>query len=298
MWANGNLDYSEINSIWESKLKNNKTDLESQIIETIKNKNIVIVLDSYKKVIYGLYSPSFTKINSYEFRSEFIRCYQNYGIPLIDKKYKKTAYGELIEKFTFNSNLPQNNEAVKLEVHIIYGLNNGYSSFRFKIGRTILVCENGLTEIESRKLTQLKHTNNASIPLFIERIKNDLTKYNLDFQNKISVAKSRTISEVKLKEFYSRIHVGSIVKDRIKKRLETEIKLYGSNEWALSQSLTNLATHFYKKGADMHHEKILMETGSDIIDYSLETILDFTVKEEYYGEYKTYGNFLPKSYLL
>jgi hypothetical protein len=71
----------------------------------------------------------------------------------------------------------------------------------------------------------------------------------------------------------------------------------GRNEWALSQAFTHVGTHFYKAGNDKHHERIITEVGSSILDKSVEYVLNAEVREVISGELHTFGNLLPERLL-
>jgi len=295
IWNGTQNGYDKLIDNWNNEIKNSKPGLENKISESLKKKNSILLLDESQKKLYGIISPSFNEIDPVKFRTEFINNYQSFGRPDDQTvKFTKTRFGEVIENFTFKQpEVKKGGEPVKYKIGLIYGLNNGYSSFRFQVTRTILVCKNGLTKVEKRNFAQLKHTKTASIPDFVEKVKEGMDNYSIDFQKIIDQAKNRSVNKIEFDELFHRLHVSEIVKRRVKERFEIERNNSGNNEWAVSQSFTNMATHFYKRGL---HEKILTEVGSDILDSSINNVLLLPTKLVSYGEQKAYENLLPKEY--
>lgn len=295
IWEEEQNDYDKLINNWNIEIKKDKLALENKIKESLKRKQSILLLDKGKMNLYGIISPNFTEIDPLEFRTEFLNNYHSLGKPDDQvKRISRTRFGEIVENFTFKQpEVKKLREPVKLDIGLIYGLNNGYSSFRIRITRTILVCENGLTTVESRKLAQLKHTKYANIPNFVRQVKQNMDTYSDHFQRVIDNAKNRPIYKNEFDELFQRLHVSEVVKGRVKERFEIEKNNSGNNEWALSQSFTNLATHFYKRG---HHEKILTEVGSDILDNSINHVLSMPIRLDYYGNNKTYKSMLPKDY--
>jgi hypothetical protein len=295
MWRESD-EYKSVYQRWNAEYSNNKLSLVKNIIEKLKESSSILLLDDRSKKLYGIISEHFTQIDPLDFRNKFLEEYSDMGSPLKNEsKSERTPFGELIEKYSFNeSSLRKCKEPIEYNLQIIYGLNNGYSSFRVKLGRTILVCTNGLTVFEGLNSAKLKHTNNASISEFVNDVKADTLRYNHHFQETIESAKNRKVQSGQLNELFQRLHLATVVKNRIKDRFEDEKTDYGNNEWALSQSFTHLSTHFYKAGSDRYHQRILTEVGSDILDGSVESVLDQKVKQNYFGELQTFGNLLPK----
>lgn len=286
-----------INKHWYERIKNHKVELANEIKTKLLQQNATLLLDVEKNTLYGIISDQFCEINQLKFRSEFIDTYKTYGLSEKAANNNLTFFGEPREKFTFNANnFRKVGEPVTYGIGIIYGLNNGYSSFRIALDRTILVCKNGMTSVEKLHFAQLKHTKEYSIPAFIENIKNNIFEYDEFFQKVISGAKIRSINPNQVNELFARLHVTTVIKNRIKERFEIEKAATGENEWSLSQAFTYLATHFYKTYPDKHNGSILTEVGSNILDNSLEYVLDSSMKEYAYGEYKTYGNLMPRGF--
>jgi len=288
-------EYGSIFEKWDQDYKGDKQALAEKIAKSLKEKSSVLLVDNKSNRLYGIVSDHFTHIDPLIFRDKFIESYKSIGMPLNNvKKTEKTPFGELIEKYSFNeTSLKKVDEPINYTLKVIYGLNNGYSSFRVKIGRVILVCENGLTEFEGIKSAKLKHTKDADVSLFVDKVKKEVLEYNQNFQEIIQKAKERAINFENVSELFQRLHVATVVKNRIKARLSTEIVDNGKNEWALSQAFTHIATHFYRVGNDTHHEKILTEVGSNILDHSVGNVLSVEIKRLDFGELTTFGNILP-----
>jgi hypothetical protein len=294
MWQESD-EYKSVYQRWNAEYSNNKLSLVNNIIEKLKESSSILLLDDRSKKLYGIISEHFTQIDPLDFRNKFLEEYGGMGLPLKNEsKFERTPFGELIEKYSFDeSSLKHSKEKIDYGLHIIYGLNNGYSSFRVRLGRTIVICTNGLKAFEGIT-AKLKHVRNADISAFVKDVKENILEYNNKFQETIESAKNRKVQPGQLNELFQRLHLATVVKNRIKDRFEDEKTDYGDNEWTLSQSFTHLSTHFYKAGSDRYHQRILTEVGSDILDGSVESVLDQKVKQNYFGELQTFGNLLPK----
>jgi hypothetical protein len=295
IWPVKKDEYKSVYDKWENEYSSNKSNLANSIVNKLKESSSILLLDDSSNTLYGIISDHFSQIDPIEFRNRFLDEYRGTGMPLkTAAKFETTAFGELIEKYSFNESLLRKcNEPIEYNLQIIYGLNNGYSSFRVRLGRTVLICTNGLTAFDKLSSARLKHTSDADVSKFVHEIKADTLKYSHRFQETIEKSKNRNIRPSQLDELFHRLHVATVVKNRIKERFEIEKAYYGDNEWALSQAFTHLSTHFYGVGNNKHHEKILIEIGSDILDNSVEHVLDSEAKQIKFGELTTYGNLLP-----
>lgn len=277
----------------------NKTVVASRIAEALKKNRSILLLDMGKKSIYGFVSEQFCEINQLEFRSKFIDAYNEIGwAEITDEGIIHTAFGEPIEKFSFNALAKKIvGEPINYVAEIIYGLNNGISPYRIAVGRTILVCDNGLTRVQNLSFAKLTQTKEYDINGFINNIKNNIIEYDDSLQKLIDASKHRNLNTSFVNELFDRLHVTTVVKTRIKEQFKIEKSKTGETEWSLSQAFTFLSSHFYNHSSyDMHNRTVLREVGSNIIDNSLEYLLDQNVRETSYFKQKTWGNLLPRDF--
>ena len=276
-----------------------KTEVANRIAEALKKNRSILLLDIGKKTIYGVVSDQFCEINQLEFRSKFIDAYKEIGLSEISENgVGQTSFGEPIEIFSFNA-LPKRRvgEPIKYGSEVIYGLNNGISPFRIAVSRTILVCANGLTRVQNLSFAKLTQTKDYDINGFINNIKNNIIEYDDYLQKLIDASKHRNLNPSFVNELFDRLHVATVVKNRIKEQLDIEKSKTGETEWSLSQAFTFLSSHFYNHSFyERHNQRVLEEVGSNIIDNSLEYLLDQDVKETSYFKQKTWGNLLPRDF--
>lgn len=271
IWTEYDNNFWEVRQKWNAEIQKDKYKFEGKIAESLIEKKSILLIDNMQDELYGIISPNFHYIDVVNFRKKFLEIYRDYGIPFDSSITSKTQFGEVIENFSFeNKKRKIVGEPMKYDIGIIYGLNNGYSSFRFGIERTILVCKNGLTKVEKDKFIQLKHTKDYNIESFVKNMLGNVTEFEEEFQTKISEAKTRQLSKSASNEFIDKMFVPQIVKERVKLRVEDEKNIYGNNEWALSQAFTYLATHFYTGSFNKTNSQVLRDKGSQILDYSLE----------------------------
>jgi len=289
--------FDEINKKVQSEIATN-SEFNKTIADKLSSTDSILYINPKNSNIYGLVSSRFTELNPLEIRQNFESKFSDFGLPL-DENYSVgfTPFGEPFETYNFETpKLKTNNdEPINYQVKLIYGLNNGYSSYRIILKRKVLVCSNGMTSVERSEFAKLKHVANPNIESFIKKIEESVINYNTILQKKIQSAKNRQLNNKLIDETFNRLHTAQIVKNRVKNRLQTEINDYGNNEWALSQAFTNIATHFYKPSYDKKHEKILTEIGSSIVDQSLTEVINAPIKKTSYGNDFTYGNLLPKT---
>jgi hypothetical protein len=286
----------EIATYFKNRISIDKFDFEQQVASGLKSSDTILLLDEEKNLIYGIVSSNFEFMNQFEIRDEFINQYKIYGFPSADEyNVGFTKFNEPFEKFTFSSNTQARvGEEIGYSVFLIYGLNNGYSSYRVFLGREILVCSNGMTSIENAEFARLKHLKNPDIRTFINDIYETINRYDTRLQMQIERAKRAQIRQQEFEELFQRLHVSQAVKNRVLVQFQEEKLKTNNSEWSLSQSFTNVGTHFYGKSKDRHHEKMLISVGSEIIDSSLGEFLNSSSKKEKYGDFYTYGSLLPK----
>jgi hypothetical protein len=293
------LPYKEVIENVKREIEHNKLEFEDLVAKKLKETDSIILLDNSKQKIYGMVSSRFEFLNPLDIRNDFVSKFEEYGTPFTEKKSVGiTQFGEPFEKFSFIKNNFKHveGEPIGYSINLIYGLNNGYSSYRFSLNREILICSNGMTKAERIEFAKLKHKQNPNVSGFIDDINKSIVEYDLMLQNRIKEAKETSLGEKKNYELFRRLHVSQAVKDRVAKQYLTEKDKTGNTEWSLSQAFTNIGTHHYRPSFDKYHDKILTEVGSSIVDYSLEELLEAPVKKEKMGSLNTYGILLPKDY--
>lgn len=293
------MSYKDVIEKVEREIKHNRLEFEDLVTKKLKETDSIILLDNSKQKVYGMVSSRFGFLNPLEFRSNFMTHFQSYGAPIKNKSsVGKTIFGEPFEKFSFRKTNQDANvgEPIGYNIAMVYGLNNGYSSYRIKLDREVLVCENGMTTVEKSEFAKLKHISNPNMDGFITDIVKSVDAFDHEFQEKILNAKNRELTDSIRNDLFNRLHTSQAVKDRVINRLSMEIENSGNSEWSLSQAFTNIGTHYYRPSFDKYHDKILTEVGSSIVDYTLEQLLEAPVKKEKMGNLNTYGILLPKDY--
>jgi hypothetical protein len=295
IWKNN--DYSQIYSNWESAYS--QPNEFSNLIEKTLQSNDLRIKYSQKGSIYGILARNFHEVNPIDFREAFINDL-NKLVPAecIENSVKINQFGEVEESFNllWEKSAVKLNSPVKINLGIIYGLNNGYSSFRLKLIREILVCKNGLTNKEQNNI-RWKHTKKISLEEFSKKSLNQIYRHHKEMTDLINQSKGRELDYKLEQDFFERLHIVKAGKDRVRERLKVEIENEGRNEWALSQSLTNIGTHFYKGIGNKHNRETLIKTGTQILENNLSNLLEekSVLINTFFG--KSYGAMLPMNFL-
>jgi hypothetical protein len=295
IWRNN--DYSQIYSNWESAYSQ-PNEFSNLIEKTLQSNNLRIKY-SQKGHIYGILAPNFYEVNPIDFREVFIKDLTKLvPIQCIDNSANINRFGEVEEVFDlqWEKSKVKLNSPVKISLGIIYGLNNGYSSFRLNLIREILICKNGLTNEEKNNI-RWKHTKDIALEEFSKKSLNHIYLHHKELTNLINHSKERELNSESEQEFFERLHIVKAGKDRVRERLKVEIKNEGQNEWALSQALTNIGTHFYKGRRNKYHRETLITTGTQILENNLSTLLkkEPVLVNTIFG--KSYGTMLPINFL-
>lgn len=286
-------DYNQINEKWE---EHRKTETLSRLVQNTLIQNQLIIRYNQNN-IYGIFTPNFQYVNPINFRNVLLKDL-NSIIPInsISEKVDYTPYGEVIEVFNLDTKKTRVvNSPVKIDLGIIYGLNNGYSSYRVILKRSILKCTNGLTS-EENTLIRWKHNKEVSLKSFSNKAYNFVLEHHTELTRKIERSKKMRLHKKLGESFFDRLHVSKVAKDRVIDRLRTEIKEEGYNEWALSQALTNVGTHFYNGFRDKYNREVLIHAGTKILENNLKTVLQRKSKivNSHFG--KSYDFLLPKGF--
>ena len=261
-----NLDQKSTVSLWKQHIN---CGLARFLERALSHSGTVLRYSELGNVrrIYGVTSPQFVEMNQREFRDTLVESLAPLGI-VPNGEVFKTPFGEIVEKFE----VPMAQEGqVGLNCKVVYGLNNGYSSYRLNWGRTVLVCTNGLTSIEKIGRDRWVHTNRVNIRDFatgsVEAAYNHLS----DVEKQISAARTRTINHSLMDQFMTRLALANATKERVSTRLDHEFRDTGNNEWSVSQALTFLGEH--EKAIPFQVRENLTRLGSTLLEKPLEQVV-------------------------
>lgn len=276
---------------WSEGININKVIFEVQIGEALRKSGLLIMYHprNSENLIYGIVSDAFVKINQIEFRTSFIEKMMQSGMLDLNSKFLINKYGQLIEQFDYNDN----DGLIKFSYLLYHARNNGYNAIKVQWGRVVIVCTNGLTLVDGGDTMKLQHLRSVSIEEFVKKSLLEGIERKLATEERIERTISQSLEKESFSEFMSRLHLSDVSKERVRNRLKEEIRVVGSNEWALSQALTWLGTHErYLMNRPKH---ILMEAGSMILDHSLKLFLEMDTYTTA-GE-NAYGALLPKGFI-
>ena len=254
----------ETESIWNRHLH---TDLCSLLSNALSHSGSV--LRYYEKLgtrwIYGVTSNGFIEMNQMDFRTILSNELIKQGISP-SGKISLTPYGEVVESFS----VPGQQSQVGLVCKVLYGRNNGYSSYRLNWGRFVLVCSNGLTDFRSVARDRLLHTNSVDVSDFVSGSVSDAYNHLSLVEKQIVDAQNRAVNHFLLDQLMTRLVFARATKDRILTRLDHEFRDTGSNEWSVSQALTYLGQH--EKAIPLRVQDDLTRLGSSLLDHTLEHV--------------------------
>jgi hypothetical protein len=216
--------------------------------------------------IYGVTSPHFIEMNQRVFRNTLIESLSPIGITPNGKIFK-TPFNEVVEEFS----VPGQEGQVGLTCKVVYGLNNGYSSYRLNWGRIVLVCTNGLTAFRNAGRDRWIHTEQVNIRDFAIRSVESAYSHLSDVERQISAARERTINYSLLDQFMTRLALANATKERVSARLNHELRDTGPNEWSVGQALTFLGEH--EKAIAPRVRDNLPRLGSSLLEKSLEQVV-------------------------
>lgn len=284
-----NRSYDAVLELWCS---HQQSDLVDFLEDTLSKSGQML---RYSEVgstnqIYGITSPNFLVMNQNAFRDALVSALRHHGISP-NKNVSHTRFGEVTEEFS----VPRQGGQVGLNCRVLYGLNNGYSSYRIIWGRTVLVCSNGLTEFEKIGRDRWLHTRNVTIENFskasVEAALNHLTT----LESQILAANNRPVIYSILQELMRRLVLAKATKERIRARLCHELNDTGPNEWSVSQAFTFLGQH--EQAISFRVRLNLTRIGSILLERPLEQLL-FTPAVEIDAAFRDMlqQNKLPSSY--
>lgn len=195
-------------------------------------------------------------------------------------------FDEVIEYFRFD------NQGFQTEYRygLVYARNNGYESYKVIWERYVLICTNGLKSWKGSNFSW-KHTKEMDLYDFIENTVKDGIGNQKFLEERISISRESQLNRDNIGELMARLSLAQASKTRVMDRLAIESKAVGYNEWALSQSLTWLGSH--EKAIPMKSQQQLIGLGTDVLEYSLDKVLEEESKLFFDG---SYGLVLPKGF--
>ena len=251
--------------LWDS---HSSSDLIPRLKHALSHSGTVIRYAEIGNIrrIYGVTSPHFVEMNQRLFRDALIESLNPLGI-VPNGKVFKTPFDEIVEEFS----VPRQEGQVGLNCKVVYGLNNGYSSYRLNWGRIVLVCSNGLTAYQNTGRDRWIHTDQVDIHEFATKSAESAYCHLSDVEKKILAAKERTINHSVLDQFMVRLAMAKATKRRVSSRLAHELNDTGHNEWSISQALTFLGEH--EKAIPFRVRENLTRLGSNLLEKSLEQVV-------------------------
>jgi len=284
-----NLEFKIINEIWNEKQSNQEM-LEQELSTVFREHDLSIryFTDAKgKNIIYGIVTPRFIDVDQLEFRNKFME--QTRQITTLTPESKGIEigkFGEVIEYFKFDNPGFQ----TEFQYGLVYARNNGYEAYKVNWGRLIIICTNGLKRWEGSKFSW-KHTKEVDLGKFINKTVDDGIANQRKLEEKITESRETPLNQNTIKALMNRMSLARASKERVMARIGFESNEVGYNEWALSQSLTWLGTH--EKSIQRRTKQQLTGLGTDILDHSLDHVLEEESSIYYDG---SYGLVLPKGY--
>ncbi|MDT8438123.1 MAG: hypothetical protein RQ729_03805 [Wenzhouxiangellaceae bacterium] len=241
--------------------------LAQRLAAALENSDAVLryQTDGRHQAIYGLTATSFVEMNQQAFRNELIAAMKPIGIRPNGRVFE-TAFQEVVEEF----GVPSGKGAVGLHCRVIYGLNTGYSAYRLRWGRTILVCSNGLTSFENVARDRWIHTRQVAVGDFVNGSVQGAYSHLSDLEKQIHAARNRSAAYALIDQFLTRLTLARATQQRVVERVESELSEWGRNEWSVSQALTYLGTH--EKAIPPRVRDHLTRVGTDILDEGLAVV--------------------------
>ncbi|MBL0049715.1 MAG: hypothetical protein IPP32_16655 [Bacteroidetes bacterium] len=260
--------FQAVQSQWETEISQNPVRLKERIVSTLKSKSLILkyLIVNGKNEIYGIVSPQFQYINQMEFRNSFLDELRRLKEFKIESSMRVNQFGQIEE--TFTPSFCERNISYKYK--LIHANNNGYSAIKMHWGREIIICSNGLTQLDSTQFV-LTHKKSSNPFSFIEfTINEGIKNYNF-LNNRIEIASGSALNPSQLNDFLGGMTIARATKDRITDRFKIEQQATGQNEWSLSQSLTWLAQH--EKAIGNFTKGILRDTGTAILENGLDNFI-------------------------
>lgn len=260
-----NLSQTETVRLWKKHLRSDLPHLLE--VALVESDSVLRYVESGGvRRIYGITSSYFVEMNQSVFRDTLVKSLDGLGITP-NAKVQKTPFGEVVEEFSVQ---PRGGQ-VGLSCKAIYGLNNGYSSYRLSWGRIVLVCANGLTAFRDIGRNRWVHTDRVDIGDFALASANAAYNHLPAVEKQIVDARERSINYSLLDQFMTRLAIANASKERISARLHHEFSDTGPNEWSVSQALTFLGQH--EKAIPFRVKDDLTRLGSTLLEKPLAQVV-------------------------
>lgn len=260
-----NLSMGQVVKLWNEHVDGNLKNLLE--IGLSKSRSIIRYIDAGgSRHIYGITSSTFVEVNQGSFRVDLVKSMSQLGITP-NKKVFNTPFGEVVEEFS----VPGAAGQVGLSCKVVYGLNNGYSSYRLNWGRIVLICTNGLTAFEKNGQDRWIHTNESSISNFVTTSVEGAYNHLSVVEKQILAARDRSINQSLFDKFMTRLALPSATKERVSARLIHESSDTGPNDWSMIQALTFLGQH--ERAIPFRVQDDLTRLGSILLEKSLEEVI-------------------------
>ncbi len=277
----GKADWKTVEALWRTT----HDDILKSAIETgLQHTNLQLLLRPGTLDFYGLAPSNFIAEEQSIFRDTLQGSLAASG--LFEPQAALSGInkeGEIWEIFNLQAQ-PENRMAKSLMV--IYGLNNGLSSYRFFFLRKIISCTNQLN-LKQADLRR-KHNDPLSPQKFMDQVLMQSLDFGVKQEQAIAESIGRPLQREEISAFFGRLHAPESVKYKLHQQLKQEVRAEGLNEFALSQAMTYLGTHTFGKGRDPHHAGMMRTGGSLLLDQPLTGVLEApvqTVHTEYGAAY-------------
>ncbi len=285
-----NQDFNLIGKTWKQKFTQNCAELEQELADVFSRNELTIRYETDSQgqnKIYGIVTPHFIDVNQLEFREQFVeQARQSTALNPESLGFEVGAFGEVIEFFNSDSTGFQ----TQYEYGLVYARNNGYEAYKVIWIRWVLICTNGLKGWGNYNVAW-KHTKDVDLSTFITRTVEDGIDNQKFMEERITASREKQLNRNRIGELMERLSLAQASKMRVTDRLAVESKAVGYNEWALSQSLTWLGSH--EKAIALKNKQQLIGLGTDVLEYSLDKVLEDESKLFFDG---SYGLVLPKGF--
>lgn len=263
-------EYRKIEFVWNKMIENGQlSKLERKAEHLLRTKPYTIryfIEQDGTQKIYGIHTDKFVEVNQLDFREEFISVAKESNLLESKSQLGIDPYGNVIEMFPTQFS----NDTTDYECILKYGRNNGYSAYQVNYGRIIVICTNGLINLGNSREYKWHHTKKEPIETFVNRVLALGQRNQMDLEEQMQQAALRILEKETLNTFMDNLKTTLIFKQKIRDQITVESKLVGNTEWALSQALTNIATH--DKEMDNKTGVKFRNIGTKIITSNLEKI--------------------------
>lgn len=266
----GNKEWNRVQATWDKMLKESPDSLKTLITNLFKKNEMVIrYRDTFTgvKAIYGIVPLGYVAFDPNFFREEFKREAFARGMKYSPENSHINKFNKYVEMY-----IPPKKKGTEscISYMLEYGRANGISPYKINLNREIIICSNGLTSYDKIDGIYLKHKELDNVNQIICNIFQQSDIHHEILENQIAESKGRKISDSIITEFAVK-QLNNETRKLFYKKLQTEMSKYENTEWALSQSLTDLATHNTLIRPDMRN--VLRIAGSEVLEIGFENYL-------------------------